>query len=196
MVTSKRDFSYYAGQPVSISGLGWVIVTLASVLGVAVLILAAPIQHRFAPALGSGAAQVLSVAGFVIIPLIGLAVAAGRRWAALLSPPRWTDILVGLTFVPVVWIASFVLASLILKTSVTSANPAIAMLTTMGWTERASFLASSLPQLFGEELVTILPFLAILALSPYPAEDFSPRRDHSSLAGFGSDLRGHASADL
>lgn len=159
----KRDFPYYAGDPVPVSGAGWSVVAAACALGFVVLVSTPWLLTRLAPGF-SGMSQGLAVAGFVLIPLIGLALASGRQWTALVAPPQWRDILVGLAFVPVVWVTSFAFASIILKTSATSANPALAMLASSGWPERAVFLASTAPQLFGEELVTVLPFLAILAM--------------------------------
>jgi uncharacterized protein len=105
-----------------------------------------------------------SVLLFTGLPLLGLRMIAGQSWITLLTLPTARGILVGLAVVPLVIITSFCAAYVVSSFTTTSPNPVGAMISAMTPLEVAAFLASTLPQLFGEELVTIIPFLAILSI--------------------------------
>ena len=149
-----RDFPLYR----EITPRGWLIVIAFSAAGFALLMLPT-ITGIQAPAM-----RWLGVLLFVCLPLIGLRLVAGAAWSRLLAPPSLRDILVGLAFVPVVWILSFSTAYVVRELTETAANPVDGLMAAMSTGELAGFLASTLPQLFGEELVTIIPFLAILSI--------------------------------
>lgn len=152
-----RDFPFYAGVPRPISPGGWLVVLLSCALGFAALI--TPIV----PWQGQ-AAHWTAVILFVALPLIGLRVAAGRDWTALFPRPRWKDVWIGLAFVPVTIASSALVGVLILHRGPIAGNPVNAILASLSPVDLAVFLASTLPQLLGEEIITILPFLATLTL--------------------------------
>lgn len=152
-----RDFPFYRGAPIAISGRGWALVVLGCLLG-------------FAALMGTGlilkgeVGRWLSILLFVALPLAGLRLAAGPQWSAPFPPLRARDVWIGLAFVPVTVMASAAAALLIMHSNATAANPALAQLAQMRGGDAFLFMARTLPQLLGEELVTILPFLAILTL--------------------------------
>jgi membrane protease YdiL (CAAX protease family) len=153
--TQARDFPFYAGAPVAISAMGWLIVMAACALGFAALVglgLVIPGQA------GRWGAVIL----FVGLPLAGLRVAAGSNWRALFVPIRLKDLGIGLAFMPLVVLVSGLVAWQVMHAGVTTANPIFDLFHTMSGPELALFAASTLPQLFGEEVITILPFLAVL----------------------------------
>lgn len=153
----RRDYPFQPGTAGALSAKGWALVMGGCVLGFAALMttgLAVP----------GAVGRWLSVALFVGLPLIALRLAAGRDWTALFPPLTWRDVWIGLAFVPAVLIVSALVALVVVRTSVTAANPIVALLAGMkGW-DLALFVASTLPQLLGEELVTLLPFLGLTAL--------------------------------
>lgn len=153
----RRDFPFYAGHPVPVSGRGWLLVLAFCALGFAALI------TQPSPWPGP-TGRWIGVILFVALPLIGLRIAAGRGWTALFPPPRWKDVWIGLAFVPVTIAASALVALFILHRGPISGNPVIGMLSDFAPADLAIFLASTLPQLLGEEIITILPFLATLTV--------------------------------
>ena len=150
---ARRDFPLYR----ALTPAQWLAVLAFCAAGFAALTL---------PAL-AGAGVVgrwLSVLLFAVLPLMGLRLVAGRAWITLLAPPRARDLWIGLAFVPVVVVASFGAAFVVRSIAPTSANKTGATMAAMSPPELAGFLAGTLPQLFGEELVTIIPFLAVLGI--------------------------------
>lgn len=153
----RRDFPYYRGEPVALSGFGWGMALGGCVAGFLALILIPRGE----------AGQALGLVGpllFVGLPLVGLALAAGRGWTALFPRPTGRDLLLGLAFMPVTLLVSGVVAFFYSKAGLAHANPAAEILVQLPGVERAIFLAGTAPQLLGEELVTILPLLAVLTL--------------------------------
>lgn len=153
----KRDFPFYVGAPRDVSPIGWTLILLGCALGFAALI----VQPQVWPGQGG---RWFAVLLFVALPLAGLRIAAGRDWRALFPHAHWSDIWIGLAFVPVTLSTSALVAVFILHRGPTVANPAIGMLSSLGPVDLAMFLVGTLPQLFGEELITVLPLLSTLTL--------------------------------
>lgn len=153
---SACDFPYYAGAPVRVSPAGWLLVLAGLGAGFAGLI-------GYNSVLPSASGRWIAVFLFVALPLGAMRIAARRDWRALFARVRWNDLWIGVAFVPVVLIASGVTAWIVTRTAPGTPNPAFEMLQAMDWQQRGLFFASTLPQLFGEELITILPFLAVLS---------------------------------
>lgn len=150
-----RDFPFYNGRPVALSGPQWLLVLLFSGLGFLALI--------GTPTLLPGqAGHWVGVLLFVALPLFGLRLVAGSSWRALFPRLRAGDVWIGLAFA----LANLTITSLVglavMRVGAVNANPAIAEIGQMQGLDLFLFFAMTLPQLLGEELVTILPFLAIL----------------------------------
>lgn len=151
----SRDFPFYDGHPVALSAGGWLILSAATALGFAALI--------WAPHLISGpVGRWIGVLAFAGLPLAGLRMSAGPNWTALFPRPVQRDVWIGLAFVPVTMLVAAAMAILVMRISLTAANPSAAMLEQLHGLELGLFIASTLPQLLGEELVTVLPFLGLL----------------------------------
>ncbi len=176
MQTSHRDFPFYGGEPVRISPVGWLVVLALSAVGFAALLLA--------PSLLPGRlGGWVGVSLFVLAPLLGLRVAAGRHWAAMFHRPTARDIWIGLAFAPLTLLISGIVAVGVMRLGLTSANPAAAILLQLHGADLALFVAATAPQLLGEELVTIIPFLALLTLLSHLK---SPRKVAILVAWIGS----------
>ncbi|PVM94172.1 CPBP family glutamic-type intramembrane protease [Caulobacter endophyticus] len=154
-----RDFPYYRGEPVALSAGGWALALGGCVAGFLALI--------FVPRgpLG-GPLGLVAPLLFAALPLIGLALAAGRGWTAIFPRPRLIDILVGLaaTILALLVSGGIALAFSLSKLGPFAANPFAGSLPQLHTWERVVFIGGTAPQLLGEELVTILPFLALLTL--------------------------------
>lgn len=151
------DFPFYNGAPVAISARGWCAVMAGVVAGFAALMW--PVAWPGGP-LGAMVPAIL----FVAIPLAMLARAAPGHWRALFGRVGWRELrlMVGLALLN---IAITLSVGVFVQTfAEVSPNAAAAQLAAMGTGERIAFFAKTLPQLLGEELVTVLPFLLVLTL--------------------------------
>lgn len=150
-----RDIPFYNGAPVRISLLGWLVVLAMSAAGFAAL-MAAP---SLAPGRLGGW---IGIALFVLLPLGGLRAAAGKHWTALFPRPTARDVWIGLAFAPCTLLVSALVALGVMRTQLTAANPVAAILLQLDGGERALFIAATAPQILGEELITVIPFIALL----------------------------------
>lgn len=151
------DFPFYAGDPIALRTGQWLFV-LASVV-LAFVLLVAP-QWRIDARWGAFVPALL----FCGVPLLGLALVAGPRWAALFGPvgSRQVAWMVGIAALNLA--VSVLLGLLVSSFAHTSANPLFRSLGTDSTMDRVISFAAMVPQLLGEELFTILPFLACLWL--------------------------------
>jgi membrane protease YdiL (CAAX protease family) len=154
-MSDKPDFPYYAGRPVLLEGRQWLILMAGLALGFAALTLL-PIQNfpqSLVPALL-----------FLFIPLLALRWVAGPHWTALFRPVglRQVGLIIFFGFLTLVgsMAAAFVMSMFVSF----SANPISDTFASMTILDLVARLIPTVPQLIGEELVGILPFLAVLWL--------------------------------
>lgn len=148
------DFPYYRGRPVEISTTGWIIVLAGVALGFAVLI--------HGPRVLDGAGRFLVAFLYWAIPLAALALVAGRHWTALFRPLRGIDFLLMIGFAVLNLLVTLVSGSLINALTDATANTAVSGAGALGGAETLRFFALTGIQLIGEEVMSILPFLALL----------------------------------
>ena len=172
------DLPYYRNFAFG-GGLGRWLVILASVaLGAAALMLA---QQRFR----SGLSAFLPPLLFVAIPLAGLALAfRPKAPLALFRPLQARDFGVILCFFVVNAIVTVALGLLITRLFDTTPNPATQMVAAAQGAERVLFFGWAALQLLGEEVFTILPFLAFLALLTV----YLPRKSALAVAALGASV--------
>lgn len=154
------DFPFYRGQPVALAGRQWLFVMLMVALGFLSLVAPLPL---FRQPLG----QLIPALLFAGIPLAALALVAGPAWRALFRPVGLPEIRLMLGFALLNILVTFAVGLLVYKLLGTNANPAVTLLAGMDHTERLLFFLKTLPQLLGEEVFTILPFLALLHLGTH-----------------------------
>jgi len=152
---SERDYPFYKGWPVEISTLKWLVPLAGVGLAVAILLRQPTIFSqgylRFAPA-------VL----LALLPLIGLALVAGRHWTALFRKVVLKDIGWMFGFALLNYVIAVPLGFIVMEFVPTATNAGISGMASSGNAEKVEFFVNSIPQLIGEELITIVPFLAIL----------------------------------
>jgi membrane protease YdiL (CAAX protease family) len=151
------DFPFYAGTPVGLSGGRWLFVMAAVAAGFALLV--APIAWP-----GGPLAPLIPAVLFVAVPLAALARAAPGHWTAIFGKVGWREIRLMLAFALLNLVVSMVVGVLVRAVTEVAPNAAAAQLAGMDMAARVAFFAKTVPQLFGEELLTLLPFLALMAL--------------------------------
>jgi membrane protease YdiL (CAAX protease family) len=116
------------------------------------------------PALQEGLGGFVPAVLFFAIPLVTFAIAAPKAWTMIFRRIGPRDLF---------WMLAFALLNIAVTMAVgygvqsllgAQANPVFERLPAMSGTERLLFFGRTIPQLFGEELLTILPFLAIVTL--------------------------------
>jgi hypothetical protein len=151
------DFPFYNGVPVSISGRQWLFVMAMVVAGF--LVLASPIDWpdgafwKFVPA--------LLLPG---VPLIALAYVAPGHWRAIFGKVGGREVKLMFGFALLNIVVSMSVGAIVLALFGASPNTSTAELAGLDTAGRIAYFAKTIPQLLGEEVVTILPFLALLQL--------------------------------
>lgn len=151
------DFPFYDGRPVALSVWQWLVVLAGVVAGFAVLVwpLAWP-----AGALGVMIPAVL----FAAIPLAVLARVAPGHWRVMFGRVGWRECRLMVGFASLNIAVTMTVGALVSAYAEVSSNAAGGLLASMGTADRLAFFAKMVPQLLGEELVMVLPFLAVLTL--------------------------------
>ena len=98
----------------------------------------------------------------IIIPLGAFILVTKSNWTKLFRKLQWKDILVVISVLIVNLIVSIVFGALLTKFAGADSNPVAHTLQTSSMKDNVMFLIKVIPMLFGEELITIIPFLVIL----------------------------------
>ncbi|MHC9085522.1 CPBP family intramembrane glutamic endopeptidase [Luteimonas sp. RIT-PG2_3] len=150
-------FPFQPGGPAAFDIRDCAVVLLACALAFAALL---DIPRAWPGALGGWAAAVT----FVVVQLAGLAIAVGAHWRTLFNRPTRRDVLFALGLLPFVSLLPAAVAFLVVGSPNLVANPALQAFGTMAPAVAANAFAATAVQLLGEELITILPLLCLLAL--------------------------------
>ena len=151
----RPDFPYYDGHPAAVGAAGWFVILLSVAVAFAALT-AIPLRTfplNFLPALL-----------FLAIPLLALRMVTGQYWKCLFRKVGLKDVALMFAFALLTILGSFGIALLLMQVLEFSGNPIAEAMRGMTNAQFASILAVTIPQLIGEELVAILPFLALLWL--------------------------------
>lgn len=154
-MSAKADLPYYAGPPVAIGVAGWLFVILAVVI--------AFFQLTFLP-LPTPPLNFIPTVLFTGLPLLALMAATGWRKPAIFGRVGIKEIGIGIGFGLLTVAVSGIIGFAVSGLFGANANPAIAGLTSIGAVDLLVFLARTFIQLIGEEVVSILPLLAVLWL--------------------------------
>ncbi|QIK61881.1 CPBP family intramembrane metalloprotease [Leucobacter viscericola] len=150
-----RDFPYYNGEPMTVATWKWLLIIVACVLGFLVLILV-PSSDEITGLIP----RIL----FPAIPLTLFIVFTGKHWSAIFRRLTGRDWLTMVVF----WLLNLAVTSLvgILVAALfgANANTAADGLADAGGAEILAFFVGTGIQLFGEEIFTLLPFLAVMYL--------------------------------
>nr|WP_315495785.1 type II CAAX endopeptidase family protein [uncultured Rhodoferax sp.] len=156
-----REFPFVDGVPARFSGPQWLLVMAMVAAGF--LVVALPI-----PWPGGAMGQFIPAVLMPALPLLGVHLVARGQWKVLFGSFSWREAKLVLLFAALN-IAVSVCVGLTVKSFVeVQGNPAIAILANASTVDKFWFFAKTLPQLLGEEVITVLPFLALMVpLSRY-----------------------------
>lgn len=152
---ANDDFPFYRGKPVMITGGQWWFVVLSVAVGFLALIYSQPIFP-------TGILGFIPAILFVAIPLVALSICAGSGWKALFRRLRPVDFLWMFLFFILNYVVTIILGTLAVAMFAAEANPAGEIIQSSGSAEKVLFFLKAAVQLLGEELLVILPFLALL----------------------------------
>lgn len=151
----NSDFPFYNGKPASISNRQWLFVVAMVVVGF--LILALPIPWP------SGAfGQFIPAILMPGIPLAALAYVAPGHWKAIFGKVGGREVKLMLGFALLNIVVSMSIGAIVHALTEVTPNAKMAQLGGLDMAGLIAFYAKTLPQLFGEEMITLLPFLALL----------------------------------
>ncbi len=149
------DFPYYNGKSVTIETWKWVVAWIGTFLGFLAL--------SFYPA-HNNIEGIIPRILFMAIPLVVFAYLTKPYWKAVFKKPRKIDFLYMLIFAGLNMIITPILATALLLLGVTeSGNTATDGLVGASILERVAFYVGTGIQLLGEEILVIIPFLAVLS---------------------------------
>lgn len=157
MTDLQRDYPYYDGKPVEIGALQWIIpVAAVGIATTALLTLPKMLSG------GGGLLQLLPAILLAILPLIGLALVAGKNWTALFRKVGLKEVGWMIAFALLNYVIAVPLGLLSLQFIDSAPNAGISGMAESDASFQVLFFVNSIPQLIGEELITIVPFLAII----------------------------------
>lgn len=149
------EFPYYDGQPVDISPAGW-LVLMGSVVAAYLLLITLPLvtaELTWVPAIA-----------FTGLPLLVLAIVTRGNHLALFGRIGLKELALAFGFGILTVVASFAVGLILLRFTTMTENASAGELAQIDAAGLALFVVRTLIQLIGEELMTILPFLAVLWL--------------------------------
>jgi len=152
-----HDFPYYSGQPADLTPWRWTVLMLAVVAAFLGLILG--------PRLFKGPLWgYVPVMFYVGLPLIVLALVSQGHWQALFRRVGGREVLLMILFAILSLAVTIGVGSVLIRVTETTRNSAVAAVASKDTLDAALFFFRAMLQLLGEEIMTILPFLALLWL--------------------------------
>jgi membrane protease YdiL (CAAX protease family) len=157
----SHDFPLYAGDPKRLTGVQWAVLLGAWLVAAACDLL---VGVPGPPWLSIVVRGVL----FAGLPLLALAWALGgvrAAWGTLFRRVRGRDVGLMVGFAALNVVVTFVVGLLVSSLFDANPNPTGAALADLGTGDRIAYFLSMIPQLVGEEVFTVVPFLAVLTLA-------------------------------
>lgn len=148
-----RDFPFYNGRPVEIPVWKWLVIIVGCVVGFAALL--------FIPA-ENNVESLFPRALFTGIMLAVFIVMARGHWTAIFKKPTGADWLAMVTYGVLTLVVSFIIGFVVRAIFGANATTATDGLAAGGAPEIITFYIGTAIQLLGEELFSILPFLAVM----------------------------------
>ncbi|UJW87514.1 CPBP family intramembrane glutamic endopeptidase [Devosia sp. SL43] len=154
-MSSSIDFPYYRGVPVDIAPLGWLAIVASVAIGFLLLTMLpfSTFPLNLVPAIL-----------FTGVPLLTLVVVSGGNHTALFGRIGIKQLALAAGFGILTLAVSLSIGLILMRVTSMTANPTAAALANVGPADIAIFLLRTAIQLLGEELMTILPLLAVLWL--------------------------------
>ncbi|MFE4194299.1 CPBP family intramembrane glutamic endopeptidase [Paenarthrobacter sp. NPDC056912] len=148
-----RDVPFYDGHPVEVAAWKWVLIIAACAVGFAALILIPQTSNVTA---------LLPRFLFVAIPMAVFIWLTGPFWKSIFRKPTGADYLAMVVFWLLNLAVSFIVGIIVASIFGANANKATEGILEGGPGEIVAFYVGTGIQLLGEEVFTILPFLAVM----------------------------------
>lgn len=150
-----QDFPFYNFLPAEIPTWKWIVIILSCIVGFLALMLIGWADQ---------ALELIPRILFTAIPLVTFCVLVRPNWKAIFKPLKWADVPTIIFFWLLTLGASALVGLLVSGGDIShfKANSATDDILAGGVWNVVFFYVGTFIQLFGEELVTILPFLAVL----------------------------------
>ncbi|WP_434793596.1 hypothetical protein TPDSL_34780 [Terrisporobacter petrolearius] len=145
------DFPFYNGNPMNFTALQSWFLLIVSIGSVVFFEVGASFLPKFMHPFIN-----------IIIPLGAFAIVVKSNWTKIFRKIYFKDILLVFGVLIVNLIVSIISGLILTKFAGAAANPAVGSLNGNSTFENIIFMAKLIPMLFGEELITIIPFLVIL----------------------------------
>lgn len=149
----NRDFPFYNGKPIELNTWQWSVIWLSTAIGMAVLMLTPQPNNLFA---------LLPRFLFLAIPLATFAYFTRGAWRSLFYRPKLADYGLMIGFFVLNLAVSGVVAIAVSSLFGANANQATNGLEHADALEITAFYVGTAIQLMGEEIFTMLPFLALM----------------------------------
>ncbi|ABI40365.1 Abortive infection protein [Shewanella sp. MR-4] len=154
---AMTDFPFYNGKPISLTAGQWALLILGAILGFISLV--SPYPFGAYPG-----RDWVSTILFPGIPLCMFYLIVGEHWRLIfdkldLKAVGWMFLVALLNIV-----VTLVIGKMVIDTVGATANPVFEMLRHQDIGETLQFFLRTIPQLFGEEIITVFPFLALMWL--------------------------------
>lgn len=151
----EDDFPFYNGQPLLLTRSQWLMVLAAIAFGYACVTVPVPL-------LVSPVGLLIRTILFPTIPLLALRLVVGVHWLGIFRRLRGPDFFWMTAIATVNLVITVSLGAVFMKLFGAETNLAVSGLAEQSTSERELFFLRTIPQLFGEEVLTILPFLAVM----------------------------------
>lgn len=152
----RGDFPFYAGHPVRLSLLQWLDLMSCTCMAALPLLLPLPFLDR-------GWAALLPSLLLLAIPLLALHRLVGPHWRVLFRPLHGKDVVLAACTAVASLAATAAVALVLREFHELDGNAVGEILQHADKAEIGLFLLRTVPQIVGEEVITVLPFLALLA---------------------------------
>jgi uncharacterized protein len=150
-----RDFPFYQGKPVSISVSKWFLLIIITALAFGLLI--SPLTWP-----GGELGAFIPAILFPVIPFVALSWISQGHAKHLFGRVGWREIKLMILFALLNLVVTLVVGGIVKVTLGANANPAVAAASELSSGGLILFLGKIAVQLIGEELLTIIPLLALL----------------------------------
>ncbi len=149
------EFPFYNGAPVAISSRQWLFVMAMVMVGFAMLML--PIHWP-----GGALGPIIPAVLMPVIPLVAFAYVAKGHWTAIFGTVGFREVRLMFGFALLNIVVSMSIGGIVYAFTEVTSNAVNAQLSEADTAARIAFFAKTIPQLFGEEVITLLPFLAVM----------------------------------
>lgn len=153
------DLPFYNGYPTKIGGFGWFVILTFTFLGFVYL------SIGYLPFLPPTANHYVNAIMLPLLSILGLRLVVGNNWRAIFKKPRLSDLLIIPIFTGISLFVAMFMGGIVSRYFPMAENPASVILAQpQGIMFYINSMVQDVFQLFGEELIAIIPMLFVFHL--------------------------------